>query len=247
MKLRITIFMTILFLGSGSYALDVEQIFGNDSPQFIRKYNERLFSWLMERTGKSGTCFSDKEKKQLRKILQYWPSWGEKYGEGEPSKVLLLNFEVFYEQQGADQPITSGLRMRLPPEKLGSFRSFSGQGDTWGIEVRLSESQPCQIEALKFSRETGTVVLKQKDGRKTILRKVEGSKLLNPFLSAVGSSLAIYRDQELHEEVLFLNAYNLSFMNRAFFSIAMAHEKEFHQLPMRLKWKSESEYTVYYP
>ncbi|MGZ3796152.1 MAG: hypothetical protein ACXVB1_07305 [Pseudobdellovibrionaceae bacterium] len=233
----------ILLTRSLSFGLDVEEIFGHEDQKFIHAYNERLFQWFFTREKSLQKCFSEREKEQLVSVLNFWPSWGERYG----TFNLLLNFEIFYEQNGKGSPITPGLRLRLPPMGSPALGEYKGDQGVWGVEVKMDPLQSCHWQKIRKGQQAGTETLEVNAEEKMRLRPEEGSKMPYPFSRMVKSSFPIFTGPKLTGEILFLGSYNLLFFNRAFFPIALAHEKEFHQLALRMKWKSENEYSVYYP
>lgn len=240
----------LLFPNLG-HAIDVEQIFGHGDPEFIRQYNQRLFDWFMGRQLQFQKCLSAKDRQQLLAVLDFWTRWGEKYSKNESvnsekEKNLLLNFEVFYEQREKGALPLPGLRLRLPPDKLCAFRGHRGGGATWGVELKLDAAFSCQLEVLKLAQEGKVEALLKGNGEKMLLQSMTSGQM-GGFSGIVRSAFPIYKNGNLSGELLFLNSYNLLLLDRSFLPIAAAHEKEFHQLALRMQWKSEHEYTVYYP
>jgi len=246
LKSKSLLILTLLSLAASfSHALDVEQIFGHAQPSFIHQYNERVLQWFLGRNPAIQKCVSAQDQKDLVKTLQNWSDWGDTYKiEKSPDRQLHLNFEVFYEQKGAGSKLSQGIRFRWPQQKTFSFRGTKWNENIWGAEIH---SDSCRMSLLRRDRGAAGEFVVAENGERTVLQLAQGVKGDYYFGGLVTNSFPIYREQNLVGEILFLESYNLFLFGSEFFPIAVAHEKEFHQMALRFKWKSKDEYTVYYP
>lgn len=247
--IALTIF-TLIFPTPSAHALGVEKIFGNDNPPFIQDYNRRLFNWFVSNQSSIQKCLTKSDQLQALKILKYWRTWGEEYiaTEKNTPTLIFLNFEIFYEQKGEHSKLLPGFRMRLPQKGVFQYRHLRSGSDIWGFEVRTKADASCQIQMIKLqNHKDGSQLLHFVNGEEILLRPAGTTKLKALIEDIVWNTFPIYLNQKLSDEILFLESFNLILLNRSFVPVALSHEKEFHQPLLRLRWKNENEFTVYYP
>lgn len=245
--------LLILFtslINSTCFAINLETFYGNNDAGFIHQYNHRFLNWFLGSQPQLKKCFTDKEAQQINIIIDHWKNWGENYNINNEDYVngLLLNFEVFYTQSGEDSKIQSGIRLRLPAENHFTYKGIKGDSSVWGVETYLDKNLKCHTAVIKTAKDKSNhETLIFENGEVLILKPRVRGQLKYYFLAIVNSSFPINRDEKLIAEVLSLDLYNLTLMAKQFSPIALSHQREFHQLAIRLRWKNPNEYTVYYP
>jgi len=249
--LRLCVFFICFVFAVKSQAIPLDLLLGDQDPVYIKAYHQRQHAWFKKVVFDFTPCLGRDTSAALDAVINETASWGVRL---DPSAELIHNVEYYYTKLPSEESLIYGMRIHIPAERLYLFKKFflNKKNDdlSWGLHVSSSIKGVCKVQPL-FLNKGPEVEIFENDGSSKIKviyfsKKHEPQKKY-PFQPVIRSAIPIVGDKKERSEILFLDSFNLVFLSSEIILPAVRHEKEFHQLALRLIWNNNNDYTVFYP
>lgn len=251
MKHLFFLFLTIFFSAKGG-AIPVDLLFGNQDSIYIKSYHQRQYTWQNENIFSFTKCLPPEISPLVGRIINETSTWGERLG---TTGDLMPAVEYYYRKEPDQNSLTYGLRLAVPKAYRPTFQKiikFSDhQNPLWGVNISSTETSTCKLVPIFKSAKAPFALMESRgDGQQVSTvyssQKKEPQKQY-PFRPVIINAIPVESNTKAPEEILLLSSFNLVFLSPDIVPLALKHEKEFHQLALRLIWNSRDDYTVFYP